>query len=41
MPGGAGGSNDGTDLDAVIGVGRVKEVLLAHGLSVGGLTGGG
>jgi len=37
----AGGSIDGTDLDAVVGVGRAKEVLLmAHGLAGGGLTGG-
>ena len=37
----AGGPIDGTDLDAVVGVGRAKEVLLmAHGLAVGGLTGG-
>ena len=36
----AGGPIDGTDLDAVVGVGRAKEVLLlAHGLAVGGLTG--
>ena len=34
---------DGTDLEAVYGAGRAKEVrLLAHGLAVGGLqTGGG
>ena len=32
-----GGSIDGTDLDAVVGVGKAKEVLLlAHGLAVGG-----
>ena len=38
----AGGPIDGTDLDAVVGVGRAKEVLLlAHGLAVGVLTGGG
>ena len=38
----AGGPIDGTDLDAVVGVGRAKEVLiLAHGLAVGGLTRGG
>ena len=36
----AGGSIDGTDLGAVVRVGRAKEVLLlAHGLAVGGLTG--
>ena len=38
----AGGPIDGTDLGAVVGVGRAKEVLLlAHGLAVGVLTGGG
>jgi hypothetical protein len=38
----AGGPIDGTDLGAVVRVGRAKEVLLlAHGLAVGGLTRGG